>query len=150
MATPTGVLNGNSRHNRIALDDQLDAQQPRPYDRKLDIIRATMGDDAYFGWYLDVVNLPGPAWRAEIDDMMLKLCDADGRAVTSMTTKQAKDSAKRCGCIACTGCLENVKNSIMWYAQSSKIHRQARSNRRYFIQQLREALASAVIKHSGE
>lgn len=158
MATPTGVFNGNSRHNAMTLDDRIDAQQPRPYDRKLSIIRATMGDDAYSGWYLDVVNLPGPAWRNAIDEKMLQLCDADGRAVVSMTTKQAKDSARRCGCITCTGALENVCNSIMWYARpgyclksvAAHAKKQARANRRYFIQQLREALASAVIKHSGD
>lgn len=149
MSAPVGVLNGNSRHNRLTADEIMDAQVPGPYDIKLRIIKATMPD--YETWYQEIVNLPGPAWRAEIDDMMLKLCDADGRAVSAMTTKQARDSAKRCGCITCTGALENVRNSIMWYAQSAKIHRQARSNRWYFIQQLREALASAVIKHdTGE
>jgi hypothetical protein len=83
--------------------------------------------------------------------MIAQLCDADGRAVTRLTTYQAKETARRCGCITCTGCLENIKNAVMWYAQSAKIHHQARANRRYFIQQLRAALASAVINHnSGE
>jgi len=75
MGAPVGVFNGNSRHNRLSPDEMLDAQIPGPYDMKLRAIKATMPN--YETWYQDVVNLPGPQWRAAIDNQISALCDAD-------------------------------------------------------------------------
>jgi hypothetical protein len=75
-----------------------------------------------------------------------KLRKADNRA----TLRRLKDTAARCGCISCTGVLEGIRSAVKWYAQSPKVHKYARINRRHFIQSLRDVIASPVINHTGE
>jgi len=76
MAAPVGVLNGNHRHNRLTTDEMLDATEPRPYDKKLAVIKNSLGG-AFDEWYQNIVNLPAPKWRAAIDNQISALCDAD-------------------------------------------------------------------------
>jgi hypothetical protein len=73
-----GVL-VNPKSARFTTGDLSEMQEPREYDRKLSVIRATLPD--YEKWYQEIVNLPARKWRAAIDEKLTQLCDADARAI---------------------------------------------------------------------
>ncbi len=68
-----------SKPSALSPGDLAEMQEPREYDKKLDILRATLPD--YEKWYQEIVNLPARKWRAAIDAKLTQLCDADARAI---------------------------------------------------------------------
>jgi hypothetical protein len=81
--------------------------------------------------------------------------DADKRTIKDATYHDLKMAAKACNCLTCAGILENIKNAILWRLESYvskkmeiEKNKSARENRRYFIKQLRENMASPNLKHN--
>jgi hypothetical protein len=81
--------------------------------------------------------------------------DGDARTIQGASYHDLKTAAETCGCITCKGVLENIRNTIIARSEiyvSKNMEREknwwARENRRYFIQKLRDALASPTIKHN--
>ena len=75
--------------------------------------------------------------------------DADKRTVKSATYHSLKAAARACGCPTCSGVLENIKDAVTYYKQVERVRKTlTRINRRYFIQKLRDALASRTISHN--
>ena len=75
--------------------------------------------------------------------------DADKQAVKSVTYHSLKAAARACGCPTCFGVLESIKDAVTYYKQVERVHKAlTRINRLYFIQKLRDALASRTISHN--
>lgn len=129
----------------LSASDLAELSEPRPYDMKLDVIRATLTGD-FEAWYQNIVNLPATKWRAAIDAKIAELCDADNRK--PVTLHALKEAARRCGCITCTGALAGIADAVKWYRVNRAAHVYARKNRQYFIQRLREAIASPTVNHN--
>jgi hypothetical protein len=60
-----------------------------------------------------------------------------------------KAAALACNCISCAGVLENIRNAVMAYHDSQRLYvrRWMRQNRAYFIQRLRDVIASPDANH---
>jgi hypothetical protein len=84
----------------------------------------------------------------QIDCEVYNINDGDRQAIMQASTHDVKRVAKICGCMTCLGYLINIDGGIMSYKSAGINKRFVRGNRRYFIQKLREALASPNIKHN--
>ncbi len=97
----------------------------------------------------NAVTLPRQA-SFQIDCEIYGKNDADRQAIMSASTFEVKKIARICGCMTCLGYLINIDGGIMSFKSAGMNKRFVRGNRKYFIQKLREALASQFIKHNFE
>lgn len=65
-----------------------------------------------------------------------------------VTLHTLKETARRCGCTTCTGALAGIADAVKWYRVNRAAHVYARKNRQYFIQRLREVIASPTVNHN--
>ena len=151
MGRAVGVFNGNSRHNRI--DPGYDAS-PLPahlqafikeFENACEVLRRAGYQPAEFA---------KGSW-AEREAAIIKkageLLDADLRTVENASVRALKTAAGECNCMTCNSALYSIDSSVRDYAHCNTVYgrKWARQNRLYHIQQLREALASRTVKHSG-
>jgi hypothetical protein len=151
MGRAIGVFNGNSRHNRIdpgydstPLPAHLQASMEQ-FKNACEVLRLAGYQPAEFatGTYAER--------EAAIIKKAGELLDADLRTIESASVRALKQAAGECNCMACNSMLYSIDSSLRDYAHCNTAYgpKWARQNRCYYIKQLREALASRTVKHSG-
>jgi hypothetical protein len=150
-----GIMNGNSNFARMMreTEDSLSPEMQAKVKAHTDacaVIRAAG---------LRPIDFITPGLGAMVDDVALlqkaqELLDADRRAIKNASYHDLKMAAQQCGCLTCKGVLENIKGTLcaavstIAYFDWRGRRYQLRAQRRHFIQQLRENMASPTLKHN--